>query len=324
MDPMPGMHDLEPLTWSSFWSSWQLAPGWLLAAALLAGGYAGLWIAGRGRSSVKRWRAASFALGCVLLWVCVASGIGGYAMAVFWMHMVLHLLLIMVVPALLVLGHPVTVLVEALPEDAAARARRVLGSRPAAVLTHPLTAVVVYGVVIVGTHLTDFMDQMTLHPWLMTGEQVLYVAAGFWFLMPLLGEEPVARNASYGLRLMVLLVAMVPDTVVGIVLLQTGHDLFPVMMGTHPSWAPDPVYDINVAGGLMWAGGDGLMMLIAVGLVLSVITSPGRRERVTGSWLDGVRRSVVADSSAPDVDPDSDEALDAYNRMLERLSHEKG
>jgi cytochrome c oxidase assembly factor CtaG len=313
---------LMPLTWSSFLDSWVLAPGWLTVCLVLAVGYSLLRIRGRGRSSVALWRWVSFVLGCALLWVCVSSGIGQYAMSLFWMHMVLHLTLIMVVPALLVLGHPITVAVESVPDQT--RVRRVVGSRLLGLLTHPASGLGIYTVVIVATHLTGFMDQMIMHPWLMTAEQVLYVGAGYLLFLPLLGEEPIRPDPGYLLRLVVFLIGMLPDTVVGIVLLQTDVDPFPMMMRMHPSWAPDPLTDIHTAGGLMWAGGDGLMMFAAVGLMITVVTSPGRRDRMTGRWLDSVRRTVItnevgADPAKP-LDPDSDEALEAYNRMLKRLA----
>jgi putative copper resistance protein D len=163
---------------------------------------------------------------------------------------------------------------------------------------------------------------MAQHTWLMTAEQVLYVVAGYLFLLPLLGEEPTRPDPPYLLRIALLVAAMVPDTLVGIVLLQTSTVPFPVMMGMHPSWAPDPLRDVHTAGGLMWAAGDGLMMAIAVGLMISVITSPGRRSRMTGAWLEGARRSALAGHTADGgeiTDADSDEALEAYNRMLARL-----
>jgi cytochrome c oxidase assembly factor CtaG len=320
MSAMPGMHELPALSWSSFFGTWTLAPGWLLAALLMAGGYlAARHRAGAG-TTVRGWRVASFTAGCILLWACIASAVGVYAMSLFWMHMVLHLLLIMVVPALLVLGHPVTVLIEALPGQRQHRAREVARSWPVTLLTHQSTGLLLYAVVIVGTHLTGFMDQMVLHPWLMTAEQVLYVLTGFLFLLPLLGDEPIRPDPPYLMRLVLLLVAMVPDTVVGIVLLQTDHDLFPVMMGNHPGWAPEAVADINIGGGLMWAGGDGLMMALAVGLMLSVITSPARRTRMTGAWLESVRSATLApEAGSSDPDPDSEAALEAYNRRLRRL-----
>jgi cytochrome c oxidase assembly factor CtaG len=327
-----GAVESTPLSWSTFFGTWTLRPGWLIVCALLVVAYVlGRFAAGR-ESSVPVWRVASFCAGCALLWVTVASAIGGYAMSVFWMHMVLHLTLIMVVPALLVLGHPFTVLVEACPPESQPRAQKILRSRPVTVLTHPATGFLVYSVTILGTHLTGFMDQMALHTWIMTGEQVLYVVAGYLFLLPLLGEEPIRSHPSYLLRLILLVAAMIPDTVVGIVLLQTSHDPFPVMMGMHPGWAPPALADIQIGGGLMWAAGDGLMMSLCVGLMISVITSPTRRDQLTGSWLEGVRSSTMATRTrGPEeasglgepFDPESDEALDAYNRMLTRLRDDR-
>ena len=320
------------LTWGRFFGTWDVHVGWTVVVVVLLAAYLLARRAAGGRRTVRGWRTGCWVGGLVVLWVAVDSAIGAYAMALFWMHMVLHLLLIMVVPALLVLGSPAAVALEAFSGSRQDAARRVLRSAPMTVLTHQATGFVVYTAVIVGTHLTDFMDQMTLHPWLMTGEQVLYVVAGWLFLTPLIGEEPLRPNPPYLLRLLILVAAMIPDTLVGIVLLQANTDLFPTMMATHPAWAPDPVSDIQAAGGLMWAGGDGLMMAIAVGLMVSVITSPTRRERMTGGWLEGARRQTFAAHAAHagltarpedegrEIDPDSDEALDAYNRMLAELS----
>ncbi|HET6742776.1 MAG TPA: cytochrome c oxidase assembly protein [Kribbella sp.] len=312
------------MSWDSLLRSWQVAPVWLVVAVVLAVGYTALRVRARGRSTVRPWRVVSFVGGCALLWVCVASGIGSYSMDVFWVHMVLHLLLIMVVPALLVLGHPITVAVEALPADRQARARRLVASRPVGVITHPVTGLAIYSLVIIATHLTGFMDQMAMHAWLMPTEQVLYVVAGYLLFLPLLGEEPIRSQTGYLLRFVLFLIAMLPDTVVGIVLLQATRDPFPMMMAMHPAWAPDPLTDVHTAGGLMWAAGDGLMMFAAVGLMISVVTSPAKRERMTGRWLDAVRRTVItnevgADPAKP-LDPDSDEAYEAYNRMLNRLA----
>jgi putative copper resistance protein D len=321
---MPGMgSDLSPLTWATFFGTWRLQAGWLEAAVLLLGGYLLARRAAGAESTVRAWRVGSWIAGVVLMWVCVASAIGTYAMSVFWMHMVLHLLLIMVVPALLVLGHPLTVLLEAFHGPARERVQRVLHSWPVTVLSHPATGVLVYTATIIGTHLTNFMDQMAQHSWLMTSEQVLYVVAGYLFLQPLLGEEPTKPNPPYLGRLALLVAAMVPDTIVGIVLLQTNTVPFPVMMSQHPAWAPAALSDVHAAGGLMWAAGDGLMMLVAVALMISVITSVERRTRMTGAWLEGARRATLAEHAGADAetitDADSDEALDAYNKMLARM-----
>lgn len=325
------MHDhgsLPALGWSEFLTTWSLQPGWLLGVVILGAGYLTLRNSAGPASTVKGWRVASFLAGLGLAYVAIASAINGYAMALAWMHMVLHLTLIMIVPALLVLGHPLTVIAETGP-----RAERAMRSLPVTVLVHPATGIVLYSVVIIGTHLSGFMDSMAQSTSLMVGEQVLYVVAGFLFLTGTIGEEKVRPDLPYLGRIALLVVGMVPDTIVGIVMLQSERDLYPVYSAARPDWALDAVRDIQTAGGLMWAGGDGGMMMLAIGLVIAVVTSPERREKMTGSFLDGVRSSQLSRESIRDttdegpvapgsVDPDSDEALDAYNAMLAKMNQQ--
>jgi putative copper resistance protein D len=336
MTGMPGMHqlhELPPLGWGSFVSSWQLEPWWTLVAVVLLVGYAAGLAACRrhGVRAAHPVRLACFVAGAALLVLTVSSAIGVYAMSIMWMHMVEHLMLIMVVPALLVLGHPLTVLRAA--ASTRGRERRVdavLHTGPVAVLTHPLTGFLLYTGVIVGTHLTSFMDRMAMHGWLMGAEQVLYLGSGYLFLLPLIGEEPIRWQVPSLARIGLVLVGMTPDTVVGIVLMQANHNLFPMMSGMHPAWAPAPIDDQQVAGALMWAGGDGLMMLFGFGLTLAIIARP-TSPNLLGQRLESVRRSTLAaqvsrgagntTSFEAEGDVDEDDALlAAYNRMLGRLN----
>jgi cytochrome c oxidase assembly factor CtaG len=328
------MHSsLPPLGWHTFLTTWQLAPVWS-AVALVA---LALYVAGlitcrrHGVRAVHPVRVACFVAGLALLLLTVSSAIDVYAMALMWMHMIEHLMLIMVVPALLVLGSPLTLLrAVAATRGREARVDAVLRSGVVTVLTHPAVAVLQYSVVIVATHLTSFMDVMARHDWVMLGEQVLYVVSGYLFMLPLVGIEPIRRQVPRLGRIGLVLLAMTPDTVVGIVMLQANHDLYPTMAAMRPSWAPDSVHDLQTAGALMWVGGDGLMMVIGVGLTIALIAHPGSRD-IIGARLEGVRRRTLVEqigrgetsTSTPDdeVDVDEDdEMLAAYNRMLGRLS----
>lgn len=329
---MPGM--LPPFGWGSLLQYWHLATGWTVFAAVLLVGYLALILRARSRGerAVHPVRVGSFVLGLVLLVATVSSAIDSYAMAVFWVHMVEHLLLIMVVPALLVLGHPLTVVRAAVPEQQRHRVDAVLRSAPVAVLTHPATGMLTYAVVIIGTHLTGFMDQMVLHPWLMPVEQVLYVASGWLMLLTLIGDEPIRWHLPYLMRFGLTLVGMTPDTVVGLVLMQTNHDPFPLMFARHPSWAPAPLHDLAIGGGLMWVVGDGLMMCYGVGLIVALAAGKHTRDHVIGPWLENVRRQTLVDHVAASGDTegyagdnvdDDDDALAAYNRMLARLNDQQ-
>ena len=341
---MSDMHSsLAPLDWGTLLGTWQIRPGWTLALLLVATMYAACLRRAahhdrrRDRRSVSPVRVAFFALAIVVWWVTISSSVATYGERVFWIHMVEHLLLIMVVPVLLVLGRPLTV-IQAGTGD---RVESVLSSRLVALVTHPLCALAIYTVVIVGTHLTGFMDDMMSHPWLMNLEEAMYVGAGWLLVVALIGGEPLPRTAPLGSRLFLSVVAMVPDTVVGLVLLQSDVSPFPAMARMRPDWAPAPLRDVQIGGGLMWVGGDLLMMLVSVGLIVTLISSPGR-DGLLGNRLDSARRNALLDHIAhgaapttdgageaafdPDTDVDADDqVLDAYNDMLGRLSrHRQG
>ena len=333
MHDMGGMTSmLPPFGWHSFLHYWHLQPLWLAFSVLALGGYGAAVLVARrhGVRATHPARVLAFMAGIAVLLFTVSSAIDTYAMAVFWVHMVEHLLLIMVVPALLVLGHPISV------ARAAASTRGKEGavdafthSLPVSVLTHPAVGLGLYSVVIIATHLTGFMDAMAAHGWLMGAEQWLYLFSGYVFLLPLLGSEPIRWQVPYLGKLALIVVGMTPDTVVGIVLMQTTYNMFPVMESAHPAWAPAPIDDLTIAGGLMWAGGDGLMMLFGVGVTIAMISHPNSAS-VLGRRLESVRRRTLAEHVAlaggstvlaEDGDVDEDDAmLDAYNDMLARMS----
>jgi putative copper resistance protein D len=163
----------------------------------------------------------------------------------------------------------------------------------------------------------------------MPAEQVIYVASGWLMLLTLIGDEPIRWRLPYLMRFALVFVGMVPDTVVGIVLMQTDSNPFPLMFAQHPAWAPAPLHDLEIGGGLMWVLGDGLMMCYGVGLIVALAFGKTARNQVVGPWLESVRRQTLIDHVAAsgdtegytgqDVD-DDEAALDAYNRMLARLN----
>lgn len=328
--PDMDMGGYGPLTWHLLFTTWQPNLVWdLVILAALVSYIAGLTQARRtGAPGLPWYRVTAFVLGLVTLVVSLNTAIETYSHVLFWVHMVQHLLLIMVAPALLVLGSPLTLLLHATRGQAQERARAVLSSGPVTLLTHPIVGFLLYGAIIIGTHLTSFMQEMMLHPWLHQTEHVLYLGGGYLFLLPLLGNEPIHWRPPYLVRLVALFIAMAPETVVGIVLLQADHELFPAYAEIHRMWGPTPLQDLNRGGAIMWAFGDGLMMAFIVGVVLVYITHASTNA-TAGGWLEGVRRNTLAgnleatgeqaDLGTTDLD-DDEAALAAYNRMLSRLN----
>jgi putative membrane protein len=318
------MTGLAPLTAGTLFGAWQFTPVTDLLVLLAAAGY--LWRVHR----VGSWpagRTALFLAGLAVLAVTRQSSIDVYGHELFTMHMIEHLLLIMVVPALLVLGQPIR-LFSTGEDGTAARTRRFLAGRTASVLTFPLLTLAFYAVVLVGTHLTGFMQQMLLHEWLHPVEIGLYLLSGYLYFLPLLGREPIQRQLSYPLRVFLLFLGMTVDTVVGVMLMMSAEEPFPAYAAQHRTWGPGLLTDIHTGGGIMWVVGDGLMFAITV-LVIKQWMGDTERQNDTGKWLESARRSSLAGMGVDAVDPDDESDIDddeaalaAYNRMLSRLNQQ--
>jgi cytochrome c oxidase assembly factor CtaG len=314
VEAMMDMAGLPPLAWGTAIRTWHVTPVTDAVLVVVAALYCY-------RASRTRWplaRTASFLGALVLLAVTIQSAVDVYGHELFWVHMIEHLLLIMVVPALVILGQPIRLLTET-----SERAAKAMASRTVSAITFPLLALALYAAVLVGTHLTDFMQQMLTHRWLHEVEILLYLGSGYLFFLPLLAHEPLKRQLSYPLRVFLLFLGMSVDTVVGVLLMMSTREPFPAYAAYHRTWGPDLLTDIHTGGGIMWVVGDGLMFAATV-LVVSQWMRDTERQNDTGQWLEAARRSSLANlgvdaETEGNLDND-DAALDAYNRMLAKLN----
>jgi cytochrome c oxidase assembly factor CtaG len=310
---------LPPLTWATALGTWRFAPVTTAIVVVAAALY--LRRAHRTRPGWPIGRTMSFVGALAVLVVTLQSSIDVYGRGLFWMHMIEHLLLIMVVPVLLSLGQPIRL--AATGADRPARwTTAALRTKLVSGLTFPVVGLVLYAAVLVGTHLFGFMPAMAAHPWLHDVEVVLYLASGYLYFLPLLAHEPIRRELSYPLRVFLLLMGMTADTVVGVMLMMTAQ----APSYGNRGWGPSALSDLHTGGGIMWVIGDGLMFAVTV-LVVAQWMGDTERQNDTGRWLEAARRSTLANMGVDAVDPDNeasvdddDAALDAYNRMLAKLN----
>lgn len=305
MGPTPGP------AWADVLTTWSPAWGVNVVLLVLAVLYV---VAARRHGAWPARRTASFLAalaGAVVTW---NSGIAVFGHAAFAVHMVMHLMLIMVVPAFWVAAHPLELLRSALPERAGAHFDAALDSRASRALFFPGTVLVFYALVVVLTHLTSFMEAMAGSMALHYSEQALYLVAGVLFFHVAIGVDLLPNRPAYFVRYVLMALAMGVDTLVGVVLMQAPATMF-------------PSYDlegVHLGGALMWVVGDGLMMVIMVLLGRLWVSDASARVDF-GPWLESARRDAFREQTGAgpsdantDLD-DDDEALAAYNRMLTRL-----
>jgi putative copper resistance protein D len=242
-----------------------------LATVLLivaAGVY--LWGVLKLRGRGDRWpvgRTVVFLLGLAALALAMVSGIATYDATLLSIHMVQHMILSMAAPILLALGAPVTLALR----TASPGPRRVLltalHSSVAKFFTFPL---VTFGLFVASPFVLYFsgLYRVTLeHEWFHQFVHLHFVIVGCLFFWPLIGIDPLPGRMSYPLRALLMFLSTPFHTVLGLTVMQSanllGGDWYSSLgLG----WA-DPFADQQLAGGILWAGGE----FVAVGMLGALV-----------------------------------------------------
>ena len=276
------------------------------------------------RSPGTRWPIRHTLLFMAGLAVCAYATNGSiavYDQVLFTAHMVGHLALVMVGPALIVAGRPVNLALAASAPARRERIERVLRGRVVGLLTSPPIALASYTVVIVGSHLTGLMDTIMRNTWAGQVEHLVYLIVGCQFFILVIGDAPLRWKLGSPARWLLLAVAMAVDTFTGIVLLQGTH-----AVAMLPSSFPvNALSDTRTGGAIMWFGGDAIMALVMITLVVGWLRAADTDRGGEAGWLEQARRSTIAGHTGAEDDvaneqfDDDDAARASYNEWLARL-----
>lgn len=312
IDALIGYDLPEPVSATSLLLDWRFNLIFGTGALLLAAGYllAVRRLARRG-DAWPGGRTAAWLAGCAVLLLATSSGVGRYAVGVFSVHMVGHMALSMLVPALLALGGPITLALRALPPAGRGRPpgpREWIADAAASAiarrLTHPLVLLTLWVGSFYALYLTGLFDAAVEVHW---GHQLMhlhFVLVGYLFLWPLVGVDPAPSRIPHLGRLAVLLASMPFHAFFAITVMSTstviGGEFYRQLA---LPWLPDLLHDQQVGGGLAWATAELPMLLVIVALLVRWARDDereaARRDRRTAT---------------------TDDELQAYNAMLSRLA----
>ncbi len=244
-------------------------PGLLLLVAGAAVAYA----AGvrRLRRRGRRWpagRSAAFAAGLVAVAVA-GTGATGDDTSSFTAHALEHALLAMVAPLLLALGGPVTLALQASERPTQVGLLRLVHSRPAALLSSPVVAWVLFGGSTVVLYTTPLLEASLRSGLLHAAVHLHLLLVGCLFCWTVVGVDPLPRRLPHGARLAAVLLALPFHAVVGLALVSAGSLL-----------APDFYGDLgaqHAGGAVLWATGE-LFGVAAAGIVLAQWMGADERE----------------------------------------------
>lgn len=279
-------------------------------AIILAGGYLVLFQKlRRGGGDWPLSRLGWWLAGCVTLGVSTSSGLGMYAMAMFSMHMLLHMLLSMMVPVFLVLGGPFTLALRALPALSLSKGQfgprewlvEFINCRPSHFLTHPLVATVQFVVGFYVLYLTPLFDWMISEHMGHLLMNMHFLVSGYLFYWVIIGVDAAPRHFPAMTKLLTLLGSLPFHAFFGIALINYKEILgeqFYAQLAL--SWPIDLLSDQYTGGSIAWGLGEIPLLLVTAALSVQ--------------WRDSDQRK--AKRLDRQAERTGDEELAAYNAML--------
>ena len=243
--------------------SWSIPPAasfaLLLTAILYLRGWLLLW---RGRVPyVPPWRAVSFLLGLLSLWVALASPFDTFSGFVLTAHMLQHMMLMMVAPPLILLGAPLIPLVRGLPAFAAREfAGPFLNWRVAIrvgnFLTEPLVALVLMGVVMFAWHTPRLYELALASGSWHECEHACFFLASLVFWWPVVQPWPSRARWPRWAVVPYLLIGDLQNTVLSAILIFSDRVIYPSYATVPRLFGLSALQDQTAAGSVMWVVGS--------------------------------------------------------------------
>jgi putative copper resistance protein D len=162
----------------------------------------------------------------------------------FSVHAVQHLILAMVAPPLLALGAPVTLALQSSTRRTKRWLLHALHHRLTRTVTHPLSALVVFGATPFALYFTDLYDLTLRNAAVHEFFHLVFLAGGALFFWPVAGVDPVPHGLPHAARLGLVFLAIPFHAFLGIALLS----------------GDDPAR--RTGGGIIWSSGDVLAIVM--------------------------------------------------------------
>ncbi len=270
--------------------SWSVPPAATFALVLTALVYLRGWLLMRqaGVPFVPLWRAVSFLLGLLSLWVALASPLDTFSGFVLTAHMLQHMMLMMLAPPLILLGAPVVPLVRGLPVFAA---REFAGpflnwrvaNRVGHALTHPIVALLLMGTVMFAWHTPRLYELALASSSWHQVEHACFFLASLVFWWPVIQPWPSRARWPRWAVVPYLLVADLENTALAAILVFSDRLLYPSYAAVPRLFGFSALHDQAAAGAVMWVMGSLAFVLPAIAIAVQCLQSDRGLQQATAA-----------------------------------------
>ena len=217
-----------------------------------------------------RWHGWCFFAGWMFMLLGLMSPIDTYSDDLFWVHMVQHVFITMLVAPLMLLGAPATLaLRSASPRIRASYLVPFLNSRLVQFLTWPPAAIIIYIASVWSWHWPDAYDAAIASELVHFVEHgvFLFGAVLLWWMV--IGVDATRLRPHHVWRCALLVVAIMQNIGLGVILINVGdaiYDTYATAAAVR-EWGPTALIDQRIGAGIMWVPGS---MMFALAVIMTV------------------------------------------------------
>jgi cytochrome c oxidase assembly factor CtaG len=270
------------------------------------------------QGNVEAWRAGSFVLGLLFIWIATASPLAALDHEMLTAHMVQHLLLLTLAPPLILLAMPRKPLPHGLSQRFLPAIGRLLKSEPiqqlASVATHPALCWFAAAGTLVVWHIPSvFMLGLRSQMW-HAAEQASFLTTGLLFWAQVVRPLPNSLKWPESSILLYLFLATLPCDILSGFLVFCDRVVYPVFVSSRHSFGLSALEDQQCAGALMWTCVT-VVYLIAGAVFTARLLSPHRSlDRTEGRSEDRSEELAIPQFNSRRIavqhtDPDRMEAV---------------
>ena len=280
----PAFAHVDEASTAAAWSMWQFTPDIVIATMLITLVYIAGMAKRRGTATLPQvLRHTAFFTGMAVVFLALQSPIDTISEHLFAMHQVQHLLLRMVGPMLIVAAAPQATLIAGLPWLARKAVLTPLASNRGlrivfALLAHPFVVTTLFIGVLYFWEIPRYHELALLNEPVHYGMHVIMLIAGFFFWWRIFDRREPPMGLRYGVRLMLLWLALLSNIILGAYTTLKTTMLYPAYDVLGRFWGILPSVDEHLGGIIMWIPGS-MMYLVAL---LTVVHMWGRQE----SWAE--------------------------------------